>query len=155
MPVDFVVTNRKGDMFKAVEEIGASEVVVGFANKTHKNSNLRIAQLAYLMERGSPAANLPARPFFFPGLLNARQEIKSLSKYYGALAALGNRGAVTNGLDAIGRAAVNSIRRKLLSGPFAPLAPATVKAKGHDIPLIDTGEMLESITYRVRRSSKR
>jgi hypothetical protein len=35
------------------------------------------------------------------------------------------------------------------SGDFAPLAPSTVKAKGSSRPLIDSGQLNQSITWVV------
>lgn len=141
-------------VFKALEELGTYEVVVGFTDQLHKNSSLKVSQIAYIHEFGSPINNIPARPFFYSGVSNARDRIGNLARYYGGLVADGKRGAIKNGLEDIGAEAVRSIRRKLFQGPFEPLAPSTVERKGHDTPLIDTGQMLDSIEYQVRRRSR-
>ncbi|MHC3376861.1 hypothetical protein [Ligilactobacillus equi] len=43
---------------------------------------------------------------------------------------------------------VMSIQRTIVSGGFAPNAPATVAKKGHGKPLIDSGSMYGSIEWR-------
>lgn len=44
----------------------------------------------------------------------------------------------------------NKIRDKIRNGSFTPNAPSTVKRKGFDKPLIDTGEMLTAVKGKVR-----
>jgi hypothetical protein len=37
------------------------------------------------------------------------------------------------------------------SGNFAPLAPSTIARKGHDLPLVDSGELVGDTTYVVKK----
>jgi hypothetical protein len=57
---------------------------------------------------------------------------------------------VVEGAKIMGLAAENAVKRKILTGKFAPLKPATIKRKGHSKPLIDTGQLYDSITSQVR-----
>ena len=53
-------------------------------------------------------------------------------------------------LEAVGRRAVEMIRRKLHRGEsFAPLSPATQAFRGSGRPLQDTGSLRDSITHEV------
>jgi hypothetical protein len=60
-------------------------------------------------------------------------------------------------LAAIGARVRTRVREKIgelqpAQGPFpawAPLAPSTVRRKGHDRPLIETGAFREDVSYRV------
>lgn len=45
----------------------------------------------------------------------------------------------------------SDIRMTIRDGEFAPLKPNTVKAKGFDKTLIDTGHLLRSIDWRIKK----
>ena len=44
----------------------------------------------------------------------------------------------------------NLIKAKIASGDFTPNAPSTIKKKGRNQPLVDTGRMLNSVKGVVR-----
>jgi hypothetical protein len=45
-----------------------------------------------------------------------------------------------------------AVKNKVVTGPFEPNKPATIARKGSDRPLIDTAQLLNSITYVVRKT---
>lgn len=50
----------------------------------------------------------------------------------------------------LGKWASNRVKQRIRSMKFPPpLAESTIKRKGHDHPLIDTGQYVEAITFRV------
>lgn len=55
-------------------------------------------------------------------------------------------------LELLGVRFVGEAQKFMVTGPFAPLAPSTIRAKGSSKPLIDTGQMRSSITYRIEAS---
>ena len=84
--------------------------------------------------------------------------------------------AVKNAMNSVGLLAVNAVRKKITEGPFAPLAESTIAARarrgrkgakeymkqaaagqvpeaGLVKPLMDTGQLRNSITYVVRKRS--
>lgn len=56
---------------------------------------------------------------------------------------------VANTLAIMGEGIVGQIKQKIAEIRDPPNAPATIAAKGFDKPLIDTGQMQNSITYEV------
>lgn len=61
----------------------------------------------------------------------------------------GNTASGERRLNQAGNAGVSAVR-KWFSDPrngWEPLSPSTIRAKGSDAPLIDTGAMRQSITY--------
>ena len=54
-------------------------------------------------------------------------------------------------LERLGLLAETEIVKKINSGRFTPLAPATIRRKGSSKPLIDTGRMRQSIASKVVR----
>lgn len=113
------------------------------------------ATLAYIHNHGSPAQNIPARPFLEPGIKNAQDEISAGLKKAALSAISGQPSGVTAGLTKAGLAAQASVRSEINDGDFVELAPATIadrlrKGIVSDKPLIRTGEMRNSINYVVR-----
>lgn len=113
------------------------------------------AALGYIHEHGSPAANIPARPWLRPGVDDAREEI--VRRYRtGAQAIIEGRLSDADQVHhAIGQVAAAAVKRRIVDGDFAPLAPATIakrKARGRksEKPLTDTGQMRNAVTYVVR-----
>jgi hypothetical protein len=121
------------------------------------------AWIAYIQNNGSPANNIPARPFMTLGVKDAQAMINQRMKRLGQLALEGDTD-ILQGFHALGLAVVSSIKARMVAGPWQPLAVRTVMArihartapaKGwvflkHMTPLIDTGRLLNSITYVVR-----
>ena len=49
----------------------------------------------------------------------------------------------------IGTDVQKKVQKRIDEGQFVPNAPSTIKRKGHDHPLIDTGTMRDSISYTI------
>lgn len=64
--------------------------------------------------------------------------------------------SIKNGMSAhdaysrLGTLAVNDVKLKLASGEFVALKQATIDRKGSSKPLIDTGNLRQSINYEIR-----
>ncbi len=113
------------------------------------------ALIGYVMEYGSPAQNIPARPFLHPGVADAREGIQLHMKKAGQLALRGKTDEIGQELEKVGLIAAASVQRKITDGPFEPLKPATLAARRRrgrtgDHPLIDTGQLRRAVTYVVR-----
>jgi len=140
-----------------------SDVLVGVPNDTTgrktvpgEKQAMNNATLAYIHDNGSPAANIPARPFMKPGVEEVHERIvKTLEK--GAQAALHNNPeGVERALGIAGLTAQSSVRRVINAGIEPGLADSTIaarKARGRTgtKPLIDTGQLRNSINYVVRK----
>lgn len=168
-PTVVLVTDHLAEILDAIHEMTHSEVLVGVPEeKTARSTDpgdppspMTNASLAYIHNYGSPAANIPARPFMEPGVEAVQKEIEARMKQTANAAFEGRPGTVRKGLSIVGLLAQNSIRAKITSGPFAPLAPGTIRARKQKRksrnntsikPLIDTGAMRASITYVVRET---
>lgn len=135
------------------------------------------ATLAYIHEFGLPEHNLPARPFLRPGIEGAIPAIVTRLRA-GAKKALANLDDHEGGikaLEAAGLTAQNAVRAYINRGVPPPLAMSTLlkrqaerpnrKGPGLEIarriatgvegtdlvkPLVDTGQLRNSITYVIR-----
>lgn len=115
------------------------------------------AALAYLHDTGSPANNIPARPFLATGIAAGKAAIVRQFERAGKAALDGKAGEINAALNAAGLAGQSAVQRKITEGPFAPLSEKTIKArqrKGRTgtKPLLDTGELRRSISYVIRKS---
>lgn len=120
------------------------------------------ALIGYVQERGAPEINLPSRAFLVPGVRAAKPQIEKYLKQAAKYSLKGNKAGVKRAMHAAGLTAMSAVQHKLRTGPFAPLKPSTIAARGRrhksrkargpgDVtPLIDTAQLLRSITYVVR-----
>lgn len=114
------------------------------------------AALAYIHENGAPEVGIPERPFLKPGIDAKKDEITAGLEKTGKAALDGDPGKVDRGFNAVGLIGQNAVRAKINEGPFTPLAEATLaarRARGRtgDKPLIDKGELRNSLSYVVRK----
>jgi hypothetical protein len=108
----------------------------------------------YLTEHGSPLLQTPPRPIIEPAIEKPKNKQilgEELGKAVGK-ALDGDVSGAKNQLEITGMTAQNIVRGWWddPENNWPPNAAATIKQKGSDRPLIDTGELRKSITYVVR-----
>lgn len=54
-------------------------------------------------------------------------------------------------LRLVGIMMVGDIQSTVLDGPWFPLSPETIRRKGSDVPLVDSGQMRQSVRAQVQR----
>lgn len=173
-----IVSDRLHQLVESINKITKKEVLVGIpqANAERKEDEggpMSNAALGYIHENGSPAANIPARPFLIPGIQMVSRKVEAQLKI--AMQALIDRKTekAEAAIEKAGMIAANGAKAKINSGDFEPLADSTLRAraargrKGAAAelksrregnapstegakPLIDTGQLRNSITYVVR-----
>ncbi|UGB46995.1 hypothetical protein LQ772_06805 [Frateuria edaphi] len=155
-----ITADHLQDVVKAIHRLTGQEILVGVpqANTLRRNddqTSITNAEIGYLQETGSPAMNIPARPFLVPGVEAVQKQVtQQLEK--GAHAALdGTQEQVDKAFHAAGLVAQNGVRHQINDGDFQPLAEATLAARRRrgrtgTKPLIDTGQLRNSITYVIR-----
>lgn len=123
----------------------ADSVSIGFLSGATYPDGTPVAMVAAILEYGAPRAGIPPRPFF-------RNMIAEKQDEWGpAIGAL----LVANDFDAkvtlslTGEAIAGQLRESILKTNYPPLKPATIRAKGFSKPLVDTGQMLNSVGYEV------
>jgi hypothetical protein len=131
MDVRRTIDNVAG-LMRRVEALTSLEVLVGVpADKTGRREGpITNASLAYIHEFGSPASNIPARPFLRPGVRNAREDIAARMKQ-GATDVMEGRDTASKTLNAVGLIARNSVVKAITDPepPFAPLKPETIRRR--------------------------
>ena len=113
------------------------------------------AMLAYIHENGAPEAGIPPRPFLAVTVKAMRSEITARLRAITADALRGRIDAVYKAYHMLGLKVSTAVKLKINTGPFEPLKPSTLakrRARGRTgtKPLIDTGQLRNSITYVVK-----
>lgn len=132
------------------------EVLIGIPMSTAERPEGEItnAELGYIHEYGAPEANIPARPFLTTGVESVKGKALELMKK-AIIADLENKPKLRDKiLNQIGLLCVSAVKEKIDTGPFVPLAPSTIRARGDKTaqPLINTGNLQNSITYVIREA---
>lgn len=126
-------------------------VIVGIPDGVTNQAGDDLASIALIHEFGSIARNIPARPFLRPTL---RGNINKYSRILQqkATAILLGRISLHQALSLVGQAAQTDVQKYIVEhANFAPLKPSTIKRKGSSRPLVDTGQLRQSIRYRIER----
>lgn len=123
----------------------------------HADSDMTLVEIAATHEFGSSDGHVPERSFI-RSTLNVRIADELAEKVTAACKLV-----VTGKLDAdkalalLGTYAASEIKNTITMNeadaygeyPYPPLADSTIAAKGSSVPLIDTGQLKNSITYEV------
>lgn len=141
------------ELLKRLESMKRMDLLVGVPQseserEKDEKQDITNAQLMFIHSEGSPAKNIPPRPVIDMTLKEEKEKINE--KFKKALNSVLAGGNPRVELEKLGIYVVNKIKAKFGSDDLAPLQPATIKAKGSDRPLIDTGQLRDSITYIVR-----
>ncbi|WP_186288584.1 hypothetical protein [Burkholderia gladioli] len=117
-------------VLKSIAALVQQEVLVGVPSSTagrkDDGSPINNAEIGYLMENGSPANNVPARPHLVPGVEDALPKITAQLQKGVEAALRGDTERVNGRLDAAGTAAVSAVQLRIRNNIPPPLAPSTV-----------------------------
>jgi hypothetical protein len=146
-----MVTLTGGDKLQArLREIAeglskSSTLSVGFMSDATYPDGTSVALVATVNEFGAPSRGQPPRPFF-RNMIAAKSE-----EWPDAIADL----LVKNDYDAdrtlgqTGEGIKGQLQQSIADFSEVPLKPETVARKGSDKQLVETGTMLNSVTYSV------
>lgn len=110
---------------------------------------ISMVELAAVHEFGSPSIGVPERSFIRAGLKDDRDGMVRLLND-AARGIVAGTMSVETGLGRLGLWAQNAIKRKITGGDIPPpLKPRTIARKGSSKPLVDTGQLVNSITFEV------
>lgn len=129
--------------------VGDNRVVnVGVPEGKREEDGTPVAMIAAVHEFGSPSQGIPERPFLRVAVQRNRQKYVRLNRI-NLVKMLRGQATVEQALGQLGEMAKGDVQTEIRSGNFAPLKPATIKRKGSSRPLIDTGQMVQSIAWEL------
>ena len=97
---------------------------------------ITIAQLGFIHEFGSPAANIPARPFLVPGVESVKDKIGADLGKAAKAALKGDESGFDAQMKKTSIDAAEAVKSYMKSGDFAPRAPATIKTRQKKIKAV-------------------
>jgi len=159
--------NRVPDLKKALKALAKSQVLVGIPASSSDNARedepITNSELGFIHEFGAPEANIPARPFLVPGVKASWEKANKLlaSGAKKVLQLNPNPAAtVTRTLEAAGLLAQGKVVQEIDDGIPPMLKAATLAARRRrgftgTKPLIETGQLKQSITYVVKDAPNR
>lgn len=119
-------------LLKNMQALTGHRVLIGIPGDglmrkdVHEPTNV---ELGFIHEFGSPAANIPPRPFLIPGVESGRARYIALMKA-GARKTInpesGGEAAAMATLTSVGLAGQRAVRRYMMTAQFTPLAPRTI-----------------------------
>ncbi len=148
-------------VMRALADLSGKDVLVGIPESAgnHDGAPISNAAIGYIQETGSPVNNIPPRPFLVPGVAAIQDEVAARLGKAAQGALDGQADTVQRNMAAAGLIAQNSVRRTINDGNgFAPLAERTLSARRRrgrtgEKPLIDTGQLRNSIIYVIRKKA--
>lgn len=135
--------NFKAALKKAVGKAASGTVRVGVIESQKYPSGQSVAQVAYWNEYGT--ATIPARPFFRNTIADKQDEWADNA----ASILQHTDGDVGRALALIGEGVKGDIVETIQNFREPENAPSTVKEKGFNKPLIDTGDLWRAIQSEV------
>lgn len=136
--------NEVDRLLKNAKQLGKSKLSVGIFSDAGGDILLR----ANVHEYGAPSIGVPERSFIRAGLEKNEKNIISQADKLAEQVIMNNvdsRGA----MELLGTTTVGMIQEYTTSLSSPPLKPETIENKGSSNPLIDTGNMRDSITYKI------
>lgn len=134
----------------AIKGLDGLEGKTGWFETARYPDGTAVAYIATVHEFGTPNARPPARPFMRPAVQNYGQEwMDTLAQ--GAKASLNGGPSPEAVLEVVTLQAAGNVAEQITALP--PLTnPQTIKRKGFATALVDTGQMIQSVTGKVERT---
>lgn len=134
--------------FRELEKLASLEIQVGFQSgeNTYEDGTDLVDVAAY-NEYGS--SDTPARPFMKQSFENHEAELQKACDQVNAELSCG--GTAEGALKTLGVFAKALVQEEIVEGSFEPNKPSTIKKKGSDRPLVDTGTMRQSVNYVIKK----
>lgn len=138
--------------FRELQKLSAKQVRVGLkrGKKGKKRNGIPskadLVEIALYNELGT--STIPSRPFLAQTVQMHEEEIKEMAATEVSQALLGEKDS-QQAFEVIGEDVRKKVQNRIDEGQFVPNAPSTIRRKGHDHPLIDTGTMRDSISYTI------
>lgn len=139
---------------RRVAELKKQDVYVGIQAKDtlRKGGKINNASLLFVHEH-SERAWLPKREILIPAIKKNKAIIAPILVSAAKKLVEGDPSAAQRELNRAGVAGANSVKRFVHEKTnLVPNAPSTIKRKkGKDTPLVNTGSLIRSVTYVVKR----
>jgi hypothetical protein len=128
-----ITKDSVNEVVRGITALVGKRVLVGFPESSTHDSRggeePTNATLGYIHEYGSPAANIPARPFLIPGVEKSEEASVAMLRKAVEFTLDGKPAHADEHLNKAGLLAVNSAKHEISTADFVPLKPATVRSR--------------------------
>jgi phage gpG-like protein len=115
----------------------------------HGDGGMTVLQVATIHEFGAPAAGIPERSFIRSTATNKEPEAAKMAERL-AKAVVEGRMKPEKALDIYGTWFAAEVKKTITEQDIPPpLQPETIERKGSSKPLVDSGQLVQSITHEV------
>lgn len=140
---------------KLADKIKKSKIEVGFFETAKYPDGTPVAYVAAIQEFGYPAGNIPSRPFFRNAISQNDGWKQLATKAMNAV--VEGRMELNQALNQMGLKMAADVKDSITDGSYEALKQSTLDARQSrkrtqgvaSKPLIDTAQMLQSVTYAV------
>ena len=134
--------------FKQLDELKELQVRVGFqSGQSAEKDGTDVCNIAMWNELGVPSKSIPSRPFLRQTCDKSGENIAKFGEQ--AIRKVTQGGSADTALMQIGNYVKGQVQNEIASGDFAPNSPVTIRKKGSETPLIDTGTMRKSVSFHI------
>lgn len=150
------ITGAGQAFFKQIAELQKLQVRVGYQRgenvKTDEDGKeADYCDIAMWNELGT-SNGIPSRPFMRDSVDKNQSQIDEACK--DALQTISKGGTAEQILKQLGNMQKAFVQQTIVSGEFVENAPSTVKKKGSDKPLIDTGGLRKNVDFTICKKGK-
>lgn len=124
-----MTADKMQSIIDAINKLTKKDVLVGIPDSAPQRTDTPItnAQIGYVMETGSPAHNVPARPFLVPGVADVQSECADRLGKAADAALSGNQAGAERQMSGAGMVASQSVKKKIGSNIPPALSPETIR----------------------------
>lgn len=139
-----VLTPEGKKFFSEIKKLNKLQVRVGFQQGDEQEEGVDLLDIAMWNELGTSSS--PSRPFMRKSVDENEEKINAFLNAQVKKLAKGETTA-EQVFKAVGAFQKGLVQEKIKNGEFEPNSPYTIKKKGSDKPLIDTGTMRQSVNF--------
>lgn len=143
---DTVTTDGK-KFEKLLKELGQLEVRIGIQQGETSKEGVDLVDIAMFNELGT--VHIPSRPFLRDSVDANGEQINNFLQCMKKELLRGR--TAEDVLKKIGVFQKGLVQGQIVKGDFAPNSEETIRRKGSDTPLVDTGRMRQSVNYVIQQ----
>lgn len=139
----------------ALRRLDGARTKVGLPANGHTSGRYSMAKLAKVAYFNEFGIEVPERSFIRSATDANRDEVFREAKlavgrimFEAAKTPLAQLSVIRHFVSGVGQFLANRIKKKIQDGPFQELSTRTITKKGHDMPLVETGQLFETIQER-------
>lgn len=135
-------------VFADATRLAGYAIEVGLFENSGEHDGTPLAQIGFWQEYGT--ARIPARPWLSGGAAFVqRAALRDITKIVQRLGKLPDEPERV--LAPLAKAIAEGVKSYAINHHWTPNAKSTIKQKGFDWPLVETGEMIDAIAGRVKK----